>query len=1020
MNSHATKFGISRREWLVLLIGISILAGAMATPWLQPDSNPPLMKLSEGYIDLSRHDFQKNNVVRLSGEWEFYWNQLLVSKPSGNAAPHYFSVPSVWSHYTINDQQLPRYGAATYRIRLLLPDKEASYGIRIPNIRTASRTYVNGVLVGSAGTPALTKAEETPRNKPYTFYFQSTEREVELIIEVSNHVYVTSGIVQAIYFGEQSGISKLATRNEFYDVALITSVFILSIFFGIQAHQRKTDKAVMPLVISGLFGVGYLLTHSEKMLLDLFPDLSNEWFSKIQYISSVGVPYSLVFYTYRLSSWVRSRLFILLLSGISFLFMLFVLVTDASVYTRMLTLILLCITLAYGYMVTSMIRGIRNRIHGTGYMIVALLALIATTSTYILTTIVGMEVYAIPPVSIPLFVLMQGILLSERFANAYNQINDLSEQLQKWDQFKDTFLLRTSFGIRSPLQAIRHISQSLLQGTGGKLVSTHREDLSVVYHTAKKLDFLVKDIVAYGQIRMGSLQVGRKPVDLVRVVNVLMDIVPFLNPGKNVQIISTIPADTYVVLTDEQRLEQILFHLLSNALAHTEQGQITISCQSDEQYAFVTIKDTGFGMEQGTIQLLSDDSFSAQRMTMSESELGLSIAKHLVDQLGGKIKVETEPAQGTSITVSLPLASLIKGAQHAFSQVAATTTHQTSQPKETNSTHILIVDDQYSTRKALVSLLEPEGYSVSAAASGQEAMAIMSGMRGLDLCIVASTLPTMSGFELCQAIRQEHSPFDLPVLLLLTGWNRNNIELASASGANDYLGGSYDKTELLGKVNTLVQLKRSVTSLVQTELDMLRAQIKPHFLFNAINTIIWVSKQDIGQTRQLLRDLSDFLRGSFDFESRASLVPFHSELELTKAYLALEQARFGDRLRVSYQLETTDFALPPLVIQPLVENAIRHGLMNTLDGGEVSITTRNGPGCVEILIADDGTGISQAQIDSIHLPDPKVLHASGTGIGLKNTNRRLLKQFGTSLHVKRRENGGTEVKITIPLPAEGD
>ena len=131
-------------------------------------------------------------------------------------------------------------------------------------------------------------------------------------------------------------------------------------------------------------------------------------------------------------------------------------------------------------------------------------------------------------------------------------------------------------------------------------------------------------------------------------------------------------------------------------------------------------------------------------------------------------------------------------------------------------------------------------------------------------------------------------------------------------------------TDLLVKTE---EVHKAAEEVLRSDIAFLQAQIKPHFLYNAINTISAFSLDDSQMTRELLAKLSEYLRGSFDFKNRDKLVTLRKELELVEAYLFIEKARYGDRIQIVYDIDdNVDCMLPPLVIQPLVENAVHHGL----------------------------------------------------------------------------------------------
>lgn len=197
---------------------------------------------------------------------------------------------------------------------------------------------------------------------------------------------------------------------------------------------------------------------------------------------------------------------------------------------------------------------------------------------------------------------------------------------------------------------------------------------------------------------------------------------------------------------------------------------------------------------------------------------------------------------------------------------------------------------------------------------------------------------------------------------------------------------------------------------LRSEIAFLQSQVKPHFLYNAINTISAFSLDDPKMARDLLVKLSRYLRGSLDFKNRYKLVTLRKELELVEAYLFIEKARFGERLKIVYDIDdNVDCMMPSLVIQPLVENSVQHGLENRKHGGTVKIAAQNEKKFIVITVEDDGIGISKSLYEKLF--DNK----EGQGTALKNINRRLILLYGKGLEIERIIGGGTKAIICIPL-----
>ncbi|MBV7274501.1 histidine kinase [Clostridium sp. PL3] len=201
----------------------------------------------------------------------------------------------------------------------------------------------------------------------------------------------------------------------------------------------------------------------------------------------------------------------------------------------------------------------------------------------------------------------------------------------------------------------------------------------------------------------------------------------------------------------------------------------------------------------------------------------------------------------------------------------------------------------------------------------------------------------------------------------------------------------------------------SVEELLRLEMAFVQSQIKPHFLYNTINTISAFSIDNPKMTRDLLVKFSQYLRGCFDLRNRDKLVTFHKELELVETYLFIEKARFGERLKVIYDIEDKiDCMLPPLIIQPLVENSVQHGLEPMKKGGVIKVSAHSEENFVIITVEDDGIGISDEVYGKL-FEDKE-----SEGSSLKKINQRLIYLYNIGLAIERGIERGTKVKICIP------
>ena len=209
----------------------------------------------------------------------------------------------------------------------------------------------------------------------------------------------------------------------------------------------------------------------------------------------------------------------------------------------------------------------------------------------------------------------------------------------------------------------------------------------------------------------------------------------------------------------------------------------------------------------------------------------------------------------------------------------------------------------------------------------------------------------------------------------------------------------------------LGELDASRTALAEAELRALRAQISPHFIYNALAAIASFITTDPVKARELVLEFADFMR--YSFRQHGEFTTLAEELRSVNSYLMLERARFGSRLQVSLQIapETLSAVIPFLSVQPLVENSVRHGLESLERGGRISITAEEVGTDVQITIEDDGVGIDPALAEELLAGRGDRVH-----IGLRNVDARLRQVYGDAhgLVIETNVGSGTLIRISVP------
>jgi len=186
---------------------------------------------------------------------------------------------------------------------------------------------------------------------------------------------------------------------------------------------------------------------------------------------------------------------------------------------------------------------------------------------------------------------------------------------------------------------------------------------------------------------------------------------------------------------------------------------------------------------------------------------------------------------------------------------------------------ILIVDDEIFNIQAALNILNREEYNILIAMSGEEALRKIQENE-IDLVLLDVMMPKISGIDICRRIREKYSVIELPILISIVGNSNSSLFLGLEAGANDFIAKPFEGKEVSSRVRTLIKLKKSMEDAIKNELAFLQAQIKPHFLYNAISTIIYFCHTDGKKAAELLTDFSKYLRLTFDIDNNLMIMQF--------------------------------------------------------------------------------------------------------------------------------------------------
>lgn len=1014
------------REQQKYFIAITAILVVIAICWAAIEFTDTTVKYSSlspsnGTLDLASWHPDQDGPLDLSGEWDFYWYRLISYhdlKESDPGADVKARVPSVWNKYQINDQNLPGFGYATYRLRIINAKTDTLLAFRVHTVSTAYSMYVNDTLIASNGVAVDNKEHFRPEYRPKTVQILPPSSQFDIIVHVANFNYARGGMWYPINMGTPEQIQDYDRHILYRDIFLFSSFFVLGLYYFSIFLLRREDKSNLYFVFMCLVVMGRTIIHGDYAVYRLIPWISFDGIVLINYITLYWF----------------STTFVLLLSVLfpqevpkkvvratviySSVMTLFTLLLPLHVYTNY-TYIFLAVAILTA-MYTLVITGIAfiRRRQNSSIVLLGALAMISGAIYDVLCyyRVISYNVGELSSFGFFVFLFLQSFVLARRFAQAFQNVNALSRRLLEMDKLKDEFLANTSHELRTPLNGILGITEAMLRGSEGKLNEGQKQSLSIIAMSSRRLTNLVNDILDHSRLKHRDLKLNLRPLRIKGIVETTLHVFRQLNDPAKIQISSAIPEDLPPVLADENRLAQIMYNLIGNAVKFTDQGYVRVTARESGGMVEVCVEDTGPGIPPEKL----DDIFkSFEQVDASITRkhggtgLGLSITKHLVESHGGRIWVESTREKGSKFCFTLPVVKE-KPDDHesnlpVFELAAGSERRPRSLRAANSGAHILIVDDEMLNLQSASAILKTGGYSITAVESGPAALEEISRNKDICLVILDVMMPEMSGYEVCRKIRSSKSHYDLPVLMLTAKTRTEDIVTGFEAGANDYLPKPVEVEELLARVKTLVNLKTSVDKARAAEVAFLQAQIKPHFLFNVLNTISSFCDTDPDRAARLIDELANYLRQSFDFKNLHMFVPLDKEISLVKSYLEIEKARFGDDLAVEFELDYSIQAdIPPLTIQPLVENAIHHGLRKKGGRGVINVTVQLAQDEVRVTVSDNGKGIPPGRLDKLLIPDET------SGVGLRNINARLTRLYGRGLSVKSEAGKGTKISFIIP------
>lgn len=492
---------------------------------------------------------------------------------------------------------------------------------------------------------------------------------------------------------------------------------------------------------------------------------------------------------------------------------------------------------------------------------------------------------------------------SERRKVRFEQQN--VAHLRAIDKMKDEFLANTSHELRTPLNGIIGLTESLIDESNEKHSERTLTYLKMIASSGRRLSNLINDILDFSKIKNNGLSLNLAPVHFQAVSESVCTMTAPLAEKKGLHLINELPDDLPAVLADEDRLQQVLYNLIGNAIKFTFSGHVRLSAHYDSEALVVSVEDTGIGISEADLDRIFESFTQGHGGAARESEgtgLGLTVVKNLIEAHGGSIDVESRLNKGSTFRFRLPLADPNLPVTTRGNEVSERLNVIVNDYLDTDSEalvtdspnegaypfHILVVDDDPINREVLIGQLSLHNYRISEASSGPEAVSSIERDQSIDLVLLDVMMPRMTGYETATQIRALKPVHELPIIFITAKHLASDLVAGFVSGGNDFLIKPVSKNELLSRVKThllLLDVTRNLEGIVEERTTALKETQKALVAVDNIVDLINRQSSMEGLAQILLEESAGLLgtrsAGAFwlldDDSRRFVLIAIHGE-----------------------------------------------------------------------------------------------------------------------------------------------
>lgn len=781
-----------KKTWLIVLAAIVALWVLLFV--LSAGNVHDKQPVRHGVADLRGDDVGSEN-ISLTGEWKFYWNQLLTPGDTPEQGG-YARFPALWNQVMVNGKMLPSTGYATYELTILLSRGIPPTGLRIPDMYSSYRLYINDSMAVENGKPAITKENARPFWAERIVVLPPNTDTVRLLLQVANFWHSKGGPHKTIVLGNLSKIVK-QNRTDWGLDAITTGFILMSgfLFFGLYLFAQN-DK---PILYFALFCFAYsyrILRTGPYLLFSVFPEVN--WFLalRIEYLSLVVACALLFQYIRYLYPEEANKVLVRTLLWVSTLYSIIILVAPVRLFSSVMPLYLIVLFFYLGYAFYIFITAYIHKRNGSDF------ALLSACIAFVLFLFLNLHYFKLAPVlkvmicsGYILFLFLQAIILSSRFAYT---LSHSAAQAQLGVTAKSEFLSTMSHEIRTPLNAIVGLVHILLRG---KPSISQKDTLGVILFSANNLLVLVNDILDYSKLEADKMPLEKIDMNLREMgKHIIKGEQSFAGSKKlrlEYEVDDRIPE---LVSGDPTRITQVITNLVHNAIKFTDEGWVKLRLRTEKADAHqvkitVTVEDSGIGIspdEQKIIFKRFTQADSSTSRKYGGTGLGLAICRKILALHHTTLELSSNPGRGSAFwfTLSFPVV-------HRKKILPAGSLIATHKPLQDYT--ILLAEDNALNAMIAKTILEDFGAGVELAGNGREAVEKFNAAVH-HIIIMDLNMPEMDGFEATKQLRR--AGVAVPIIALTATLAAEIAEKAKDAGITDIVVKPFDPEGLCRTILT--------------------------------------------------------------------------------------------------------------------------------------------------------------------------------------------------------------------------